>query len=113
KAVTNDAGQLVVLSRNGEIALVDEKGREVEKHEVPAGAVIKVKEDEAVGPNTTLCEWDPHSIPILSETGGKVRFEDLVEGETIRGEMDPSGKKRYVIMEHKGDLHPQIVVEDP
>lgn len=49
----------------------------------------------------------------MAETGGKVRFEDLVEGETIRGELDPSGKKRYVIMEHKGDLHPQVVVEDP
>jgi DNA-directed RNA polymerase subunit beta' len=113
KAVTNDAGQLVVLTRNGEIALVDERGREVEKYEVPAGAVIKVKENENVEPGAVLCEWDPHSIPILSETGGKVRFEDLVEGETIRGEMDPSGKKRFVIMEHKGDLHPQIVVEDP
>ena len=113
KAVTNDAGQLVVLTRNGEIALVDERGREIEKYEVPAGAVIKVKENEMVEAGGTLCEWDPHSIPILSETGGKVRFEDLVEGETIRGEMDPSGKQRYVIMEHKGDLHPQIVVEDP
>jgi DNA-directed RNA polymerase subunit beta' len=113
KAVTNDAGQLVVLARNGEVALVDEKGREVEKYEVPAGAVLKVQEDEAVPPGGVLCEWDPHSIPILSETGGKVRFEDLVEGETIRGELDPSGKKRFVIMEHKGDLHPQVVVEDP
>jgi DNA-directed RNA polymerase subunit beta' len=112
KAVTNDAGQLVVLTRNGEIALVDERGREVEKYEVPAGAVIKVKENENVEPGAVLCEWDPHSIPILSETGGKIRFEDLVEGETIRGEMDPSGKRRFVIMEHKGDLHPQIVVED-
>jgi DNA-directed RNA polymerase subunit beta' len=112
KAVTNDAGQLVVLTRNGEIALVDERGREVEKYEVPAGAVIKVKENENVEPGAVLCEWDPHSIPILSETGGKIRFEDLVEGETIRGEMDPSGKKRFVIMEHKGDLHPQVVVED-
>ena len=60
-----------------------------------------------------LCEWDPHSIPILAETGGKVRFEDLIEGQTMRSEKDPSGHIRYVIMEHKGDLHPQVVVEDP
>ena len=60
-----------------------------------------------------LCEWDPHSIPILAETGGKVRFEDLIEGQTMRSEKDPSGHIRYVIMEHKGDMHPQVVVEDP
>jgi DNA-directed RNA polymerase subunit beta' len=112
KVVTNDAGQLVVLARNGEIALVDEKGREVEKYEVPTGAVLKAPEDAEVKPGDVLCEWDPHSIPILAETGGKIRFEDLIEGETIRGELDPSGKTRYVVMEHKGDLHPQIVVED-
>ena len=59
-----------------------------------------------------LCEWDPHSIPILAEVGGKVRYEDLIEGETMRIEKDPSGHMRRMIMEHKGDLHPQVVVED-
>ncbi|MCA9230001.1 MAG: DNA-directed RNA polymerase subunit beta' [Planctomycetales bacterium] len=113
KVVRNDAGRLVVLARNGEIALVDDRGREVEKYEVPTGAVLTAEEDTLVKPGDTLCEWDPHSIPILAETGGKVRFEDLIEGETIRGEVDPSGKRRYVVIEHKGEMHPQIVVEDP
>jgi DNA-directed RNA polymerase subunit beta' len=113
KVVTNDAGQQVVLSRNGEITLVDDRGREVEKYEVPTGAVLKVAEDEMVKAGQTVCEWDPHSIPILAETGGKIRYEDLIEGETMRGEKDPSGKMRFVIMEHKGDMHPQLVVEDP
>jgi DNA-directed RNA polymerase subunit beta' len=113
KVVTNDEGQRIVLARNGEVALVDEKGREVEKYEVPAGAILKVDENDKVAAAAVLCEWDPHSIPILAETGGKVRFEDLVEGQTMRAEKDPSGHIRYVIMEHKGDLHPQVVVEDP
>ncbi|HEY3395176.1 MAG TPA: DNA-directed RNA polymerase subunit beta' [Lacipirellulaceae bacterium] len=113
KVVTNDEGQKIVLARNGEVSLVDEKGREVEKYEVPAGAVLKVDENEKVAAGGVLCEWDPHSIPILAETGGKVRFEDLIEGQTMRSEKDPSGHIRYVIMEHKGDLHPQVVVEDP
>ncbi len=113
KIVRNDAGQQLVLARNGEIALVDERGREVEKYEIPSGATIRVEENEEVKPGDTVCEWDPHSIPILAETGGKVRFEDLIDGETIRGELDPSGKTRFVVMEHKGDLHPQVVVEDP
>ncbi len=103
----------MVLARNGEVALVDDKGREVEKYEVPAGAIIKFNENEVASPGEVLCEWDPHSIPILAETGGKIRYEDLIEGETMRGEKDPSGHMRYVIMEHKGDLHPQVVIEDP
>ena len=61
---------------------------------------------------TMLCEWDPHNIPILAEVGGKVRYEDIVEGETMRVEIDPSGHARRTIMEHKGDLHPQILIED-
>ena len=113
KVVRNDAGNLVVLARNGEISLVDERGREVEKFEIPAGATLRVEENDPVKAGDTICEWDPHSIPILAETGGKIRFEDLVDGETIRGEIDPSGKTRFVVIEHKGDLHPQIVVEDP
>jgi DNA-directed RNA polymerase subunit beta' len=113
KVVTTDEGQKIVLARNGEVSLVDEKGREVEKYEVPAGAILKVNEDDKVAAGAVLCEWDPHSIPILAETGGKVRFEDLIEGQTMRAEKDPSGHIRYVIMEHKGDLHPQVVVEDP
>jgi DNA-directed RNA polymerase subunit beta' len=113
KVVTTDEGQKIVLARNGEVSLVDEKGREMEKYEVPAGAILKVNEDEVVAGGAVLCEWDPHSIPILAETGGKVRFEDLIEGQTMRAEKDPSGHIRFVIMEHKGDLHPQVVVEDP
>ncbi len=113
KVVTNDEGQKIVLARNGEVSLVDDKGREVEKYEVPAGAILKVNENDIVPAGGVLCEWDPHSIPILAETGGRVRFEDLVENQTMRSEKDPSGHIRFVIMEHKGDMHPQVVVEDP
>ncbi len=111
--VPNDAGELVVLGRNGEVALVDDRGREIEKYEVPMGAVLKVQENAVVKLGQVVCEWDPHSIPILAEMGGKIRFEDLDEGITMRSEKDASGYTRYVIMEHKGDLHPQVVVEDP
>jgi DNA-directed RNA polymerase subunit beta' len=113
KVVVNEDGQRIVLARNGEVALVDDKGREVEKYEVPAGAILKVEENEVVEPGGVVCEWDPHSIPILAETGGKIRFEDLIDGTTMRSEKDPSGHIRYVIMEHKGDMHPQVVVTDP
>jgi DNA-directed RNA polymerase subunit beta' len=110
--VTNKEGQTIVLTRNGEISILDPKGRELEKYEVPTGAVLLVTENQEVPPATVLCQWDPHSIPILAEIAGRVRFEDIVEGETVRVEKDPSGHERRIISDHKGDLHPQIVLED-
>src|SRR5262249_47036889 len=69
-------------------------------------------ENQEVTLGTLLCQWDPHAIPHLAEVSGKVRFEDIVEGDTMRIEKDPSGHERRLIMEHKGELHPQIVLED-
>ncbi|HEY1067208.1 MAG TPA: DNA-directed RNA polymerase subunit beta', partial [Pirellulales bacterium] len=113
KVVKNDAGQNVVLSRSGEVAIIDDKGREVEKHEIPGGAELFVEEGGTVTPGMLICRWDPHAIPILAEVGGRIRFEDVKEGETIRIEKDPvSGNERRSIIEHKGDLHPQIIIED-
>ena len=112
RTVSNEQGEAVVLARNGEIAIIDAKGRELEKFEIPAGAILKVKDDEEVKASTVLVQWDPHSIPILSEVAGKVRYEDVVEGETLRVEKDPSGHLRRMVMEHKGVYHPQVVLED-
>src|SRR5690606_39907323 len=72
KAVVNQAGEQVVLARNGEMSIVDEKGREIEKFDVPNGSIIHFVEGSPVKKGDVLCEWDPHSIPILAETGGKV-----------------------------------------
>jgi DNA-directed RNA polymerase subunit beta' len=110
--VENEAGEKIVLTRNSEVAILDSKRREVEKHAVPAGAILRVSEDDKVKAGKILCEWDPHSIPIIAEVGGKVRYEDVVEGETLRLEKDAGGSLRKMIMEHKGELHPQIVLED-
>jgi DNA-directed RNA polymerase subunit beta' len=112
RAVKNEEGRSIVLTRNGEIALVDSRGREIESYEVPTGAMLMVEENEEVAAGTILCEWNPYSIPILTEVAGKVRFEDVVEGETMKLEREPSGNVRTTIIEHKGDLHPQIVIED-
>jgi DNA-directed RNA polymerase subunit beta' len=110
--VQNEEGKNVVLTRNGEISLLDSKGRELEKYEVPNGAILLVTENQEVKAGAVLCQWDPHSIPILSEVSGKVRYEDVVEGETLRIEKDSSGNLRRLIMDHKGELHPQLVLED-
>ena len=110
--VTNEDGDTIVLTRNGEVVILDARGRELENHKVPAGAILRVEEDQEVKPGTVLCNWNPHVVPILSEVGGRIRYEDVVEGETMRKDKDPSGTIRRSIMEHKGELHPQIVVED-
>jgi len=110
--VTNDEGKRIALARNGEIQILDVKGREVEKYDVPDGAEMKVEDGQQITRGTALCEWDPFSVPILTEVGGKVRYEDIVENETMRIETDPSGHTRRTIIEHKGDLHPQIIIED-
>ncbi len=113
KVVTNDAGERVALARKGELHILGPKDRILETHSVPHGAALSVEDKAQVQVNQLLFRIDPHRIPILAETGGRVRFEEIVEGETLRKERDQgSGAERWVIMEHKGDLHPQIVIED-
>ncbi len=110
--VTNVEGKRIALSRSGEVQIIDPKGSELEKYDVPNGSEMFVEDGQAVTKGTVLCEWDPHNTPILTEVGGKVRFEDIVEGETMKVEADAAGHKRRTIIEHKGDLHPQIIIED-
>jgi DNA-directed RNA polymerase subunit beta' len=112
RVVRSEEGVDIVLTRNGEISIVDARGREIEKFEVPTGARLLVQENQEVTPGQVLCEWNPHKIPILAEVSGKVRYEDVIEGETMRLEKDPSGNVRGKIMDHRGDKHPQIVIED-
>ncbi len=105
---------VVVLKRNGEISLQDAKGRELEKYPVPYGAYVLVSEGESVRAGQQICVWDQHRTPILAEKGGIVKFEDIQEGETARAEAEGKGAaKRLVIIEHRGERHPRIVIEDP
>ena len=69
--VINDEGKSIALSRNGEIQILDAKGRELEKYDVPDGAIIMVEDGQQVTRGQMLCEWDPHNIPILAEVGGR------------------------------------------
>jgi DNA-directed RNA polymerase subunit beta' len=101
----------VALKRNGEIAILDAKGRELERYRVPYGAELLVKEREKVGARSVLVAWDTHLTPILAEVAGFVRFQDILEGETVRVEQERGGVK-LVVIEHKGEKHPQIVLEN-
>ena len=113
KSVTSREGQEIVISRNGELVIVDEKDRETEKYIVPSGSYLRVKEGAKVKPRELLAQWDPHNIPIIAGKNGLVRYEDIRRGETMQEERDArSGVLRRVIMEHKGELHPQLVLAD-
>ncbi len=102
---------LVSLKRNGEIAILDDKDRELDKFKIPYGAHIMIREDDKVKAGQRLVTWDPHRVPILAEAEGVVRFQDIEEGETVRIESDRQ-TRRYVVIEHKGEKHPRIVIED-
>jgi DNA-directed RNA polymerase subunit beta' len=103
---------LVSLKRNGEMAIVDAQGRELEKYKIPYGGYILAKPGDEVKRGQGLVKWDPHRIPILAEKDGIVRFVDIEVGETVREEDAGKGQKALVLIEHKGDLHPQINVVD-
>jgi DNA-directed RNA polymerase subunit beta' len=110
-AVVNDKNERVALTRNGEIA-IRRRNRILESFSIPNGATLLVEEGQEVERGQWLCKWDPHQVPILAEVGGKVRFDEIVEGETLRKERGPDGSERWVILEHTGDLHPQLLIED-
>ena len=103
--------QLIALKRNGEIAVLDPKGRELEKHKVPYGAFVLAMDGEKIKKGQRLVTWDPHRTPILAEANGVVRFQDIEEGETVRIDSEREGQ-RLVVIEHKGEKHPRIVIED-
>ena len=101
----------VALKRQGEISILDSKARELEKYKVPYGSHIIVPDGAKVKPGQRLVWWDPHRIPILAEVGGVVRFQDIKEGETVRVESEKQAQ-RLVVIEHKGEMHPRLVIED-
>jgi len=102
----------VTLKRNGEIAVLDPEGRELEKTKVPYGAFIYANAGDEVKRGTQLLKWDPHRTPILAEKSGRVQFNDIEIDETVREEDAGRGQKALVVIEHKGDKHPQVNIVD-
>jgi len=112
--VQNKAGDMVVMNRNGKIAIYDETGREKEKYSVVYGAKINVLDGDKVSARQKLLEWDPYSLAILTEVGGKIVLGDVIEGQTMREEVDEvTGLARKVIVDFPGaSLQPRISVKD-
>jgi DNA-directed RNA polymerase subunit beta' len=114
KSVKNREGNLIVMNRNGEIAVLDENGRERRRYSVIYGAKLRVKDGQKVKEGEILAEWDPYSIPVLTEVSGRVKFGDIIEGVTMQEQVDEfTGLSRKVITESKdAELRPRISIKD-
>ncbi|GAB1383983.1 DNA-directed RNA polymerase subunit beta' [Burkholderiales bacterium] len=100
--VTNTKGELVVISRSGEITIHDEHGRERERHKVPYGAILTVQADQTVKAGTILANWDPLTRPIITEYAGTIKFENVEEGLTVAKQVDDvTGLSTLVVIDPK------------
>jgi len=104
----------IAMNRNGEIVIVDDSGREVERYPINYGARVYVEEGQKVTAGTQLAEWDPFAIPLLTEVGGTVKYDDLIEGVTMTETHDETtGLSHKVITESKDkDARPRITITD-
>ena len=109
----NRDGQLVAMSRNGEIAVVDVKGRERERYAIPYGALLLVADGQKVAAKMRIAQWDPFNVPMLSSVKGTAKLEDLEEGRSMVQETDATGQKRLIVTEFKdSELKPRVVLRD-
>lgn len=111
--VRNREGFLVVMNRNGSIAIADAKGRERVKYSIVYGAKLLVEEGKKVEIGQRIVEWDPYSTPILTELGGKIAFGDIVEGVTVKEEVDETtGLSHKVIIDYPANMRPRLSIKD-
>ncbi|MDD5586897.1 MAG: DNA-directed RNA polymerase subunit beta' [Alphaproteobacteria bacterium] len=116
--VKNSEGRLIVMNRNCELVLVDEAGREKARHRVPYGSKLMVNEGATVQKGQKLAEWDPYTLPIITEREGTVQYVDLIEGLSVREVMDEAtglSSKKVIDFRQQprgADLRPRIVLVD-
>ncbi|NBX09538.1 MAG: DNA-directed RNA polymerase subunit beta', partial [Marivivens sp.] len=115
----NAAGEQIVLGRNMVLAIIDENGEERAQHKIGYGTKIHVKDGATIARGDKMFEWDPYTLPIIAEKGGKVRFVDLVSGISVREETDDAtGMTQKIVSDWRsvprgGDLKPEIIVVGP
>ena len=118
--VTNAKGEQVVIARSGEVMVHDDAGRERERHKVPYGATLQVKDGDQVKAGKVLATWDATARPIITEYAGKVKFENVEEGVTVAKQIDEvTGLSTLVVIDPKRrgsaqakGLRPQVKLLD-
>jgi DNA-directed RNA polymerase subunit beta' len=118
--ITDKRGRLLSLARNGEIVVLDEEGREREIHKVPYGTVLLNPDGGKVSEGDRIAEWDPFSLPIITETRGVVKYQDLIDGRTMTEQVDEAtGIAQRVVTEVRNsgratkkteDLRPRLTL---
>jgi DNA-directed RNA polymerase subunit beta' len=102
RVVTTVRGELIVVARSAEVVIADDHGRERERHKVPYGAVLTVKQGDVVRAGVVLATWDPHTRPIVTEYAGKVSFQNVEEGVTVAKQIDDvTGLSTLVVIDPK------------
>ena len=114
QTVRRKDGQLVAMNRQGQLKIVDAAGRERETYPVVYGSVIRVADGDTVKPGTTLVEWDPYAQPILTEVRGVVKYGDLIEGVTVREQVDDAtGLTHKAVTDTKdASARPRVSIKD-
>ncbi|MGQ2966726.1 MAG: DNA-directed RNA polymerase subunit beta', partial [Methylophilus sp.] len=117
--VTNSRNEQIVISRNGEVVISEENGRERERHKVPYGATLTITDGKTVKAGQALATWDPHTRPIITEYAGHVKFENVEEGVTVAKQVDEvTGLSSLVVIDPKQragqskGLRPQVKLLD-
>jgi DNA-directed RNA polymerase subunit beta' len=112
--VRNPAGRHIVLNRNGEIVIMAPDGRERERFPVIYGAELVVEEGQEIKAGKKLAQWDPFTIPILTEVPGVVKFGDITESVTMQEKVDPvTGKASRIVIQYRAaDYQPRISIKD-
>ena len=119
KAIENREGKLLVISRSGEISIVDDYGRIRENYKIQYGSILEGKEGDTLAAGAQLASWDPHTHPVITEVAGKVIFSDFVDGVTVQQQSDEiTGLTSLIVMDAKQrggaskDLNPAITLVD-
>ncbi|AHF03074.1 DNA-directed RNA polymerase subunit beta' [Marichromatium purpuratum 984] len=119
KTVEHHSGNLVAVSRSGELTVVDERGMEKERYKVPYGATLGVADGQQVNPGDVVATWDPHTHPVITEVAGKLAFADFIEGVTVQAQTDDvTGLTSRVVIDPKQrpatgkDLRPMVKLLD-
>ncbi|HLD44502.1 MAG TPA: DNA-directed RNA polymerase subunit beta', partial [bacterium] len=114
KYVVNKDGKAVVMNRHGEIVVIDNTGRERERHPVIYGATLYVKDGSVIKAKQLIADWDPYTVPILTEVDGHILFRDVVEGQSMQEVIDEvTGRSRRIIIESSNKEHrPRLIIAD-
>ncbi len=119
--IVNKRGQRLSLARNGEIAIVDKEGRERAVHRIPYGTVLLIDDNGPVSLGDRIAEWDPFTMPVITEKQGVVKYQDLIDGKTLIEQTDDAtGIAQRVVVEYRGslkakskeDLRPRLTLLD-